>query len=74
LSHSSAVPSVVTPPAVPTPLPLRDVAPWAILGILLALVVLYFVGAEDGAASLVSNGYMHEFVHDGRHLLAFPCH
>jgi hypothetical protein len=34
----------------------------------------YFVGAEQGAASLVSGMGIHEFVHDARHLLGFPCH
>ena len=40
----------------------------------LALVLLYFVGAEEGATSLVSGSFVHELVHDGRHLLGFPCH
>jgi hypothetical protein len=38
------------------------------------LVILYFVGTEEGAMALFSGGYVHEFVHDGRHLLGFPCH
>jgi hypothetical protein len=28
----------------------------------------------QGATSLISGMYVHEFVHDGRHLLGFPCH
>ena len=40
----------------------------------LALLAIYFVGAEQGATSLVPGMYVHEFVHDGRHLLGFPCH
>ena len=35
------------------PIPLRQLLPWAIFGVLLALVLIYFVGAEEGAASLV---------------------
>jgi hypothetical protein len=42
--------------------------------VLLFIVVLYFVGAEQGATALVSGHAVHEFVHDGRHLLGFPCH
>ena len=42
--------------------------------LLLAAVLLYFVGAEQGATSLFSGAGVHEFVHDGRHLLGFPCH
>ena len=40
----------------------------------LFLLAIYFVGAEQGATSLISGTYVHEFVHDGRHLLGFPCH
>ena len=39
-----------------------------------AFTTIYFVGAEEGATSLISGMYVHEFVHDGRHLLGFPCH
>ena len=41
----------------------------------LALLVLYFVGLDQGATSVFgSNTSVHEFVHDARHLLGFPCH
>lgn len=60
--------------AVPAPLSLRELAPWAVLGLLLAVVVVYFVGAEQGAFALISGDAVHEWVHDGRHLLGFPCH
>jgi Probable cobalt transporter subunit (CbtB) len=58
----------------PTAIPVRDMLPWAILGGLILLLAIYFVGAEQGATSLISGMYVHEFVHDGRHLLGFPCH
>jgi hypothetical protein len=38
------------------------------------LLALYFIGAEEGATSLIRGTYVHEFLHDGRHLLGFPCH
>jgi hypothetical protein len=57
----------------PRALPIRDVAPW-LLFIPLCLLAIYFVGAEEGATSLIRGTYVHEFVHDGRHLLGFPCH
>ena len=48
---------------------------WLSLTALLALVVLYFVGVDQGATSVFGdNMYIHEFVHDARHLLGFPCH
>ena len=55
------------------PIPVREVLPWLIFGALM-LLEIYFVGAEEGATSLISGMYVHEFVHDGRHLLGFPCH
>ncbi|MFD3538102.1 CbtB-domain containing protein [Streptomyces sp. NPDC058662] len=56
------------------PLPVNAVLPWALFGGLLMLVALYFVGAEQGATSVFSGAGVHEWVHDGRHLLGFPCH
>jgi ABC-type phosphate transport system permease subunit len=58
----------------PVAIPLGDVLPWAIFGSLLMFMMLYFVGTEQGVTSVFSGVYLHEFVHDGRHLLAFPCH
>jgi Probable cobalt transporter subunit (CbtB) len=63
-----------TPAARLPVIPVRDVLPWAILGGLVLLLAVYFVGAEEGATSIVPGMYVHEFVHDGRHLLGFPCH
>lgn len=60
--------------AAPTAIPLRALVPWAIFATILSLMLLYFVGAEQGATSLISGHAVHEFVHDGRHLLGFPCH
>jgi hypothetical protein len=48
--------------------------PWAVLFGALMLMLMYFVGVEAGATSLISGHWVHEFVHDGRHLLGFPCH
>jgi hypothetical protein len=62
------------PTARPAAIPVRDVLPWALLGGLVLLLAIYFVGAEEGATSLFGGMYVHEFVHDGRHLLGFPCH
>ncbi|KNB53706.1 CbtB domain-containing protein [Streptomyces caatingaensis] len=68
--------SAPTSPAAPvvTPASARSLAPWALLVGLLALVLLYFVGAEQGASSVFSGAGVHEWVHDARHLLGFPCH
>lgn len=58
---------------VPT-IPLGQLAPWALFFGLLATLVLFFVSAEQGAFSLSSGTLIHEFVHDGRHLMGYPCH
>ena len=50
-------------------------AAWLAATAFLALLALYFVGVDQGAASLFgSDSHVHEFVHDARHLLGFPCH
>ena len=50
-------------------------AVWLSLTAFLALLALYFVGVDQGATSVFGdNTYIHEFVHDARHLLGFPCH
>ena len=61
--------SIALPPAIP----LSSVWPW-LLFVPICLLAIYFVGAEEGATSLVPGMIVHEFVHDGRHLLGFPCH
>jgi Probable cobalt transporter subunit (CbtB) len=66
--------STFAPDARPVPIPVGELLPWAIFAGLILLLAIYFVGAEEGATSLISGMYVHEFVHDGRHLLSFPCH
>lgn len=70
MAHS-AVPT--TAPAV-TPIPLSALAPWAAFVGVLTLVLLYFVGIEQGATAVFQGETVHEWLHDGRHLLGFPCH
>lgn len=62
------------PISVPAPIPLREIAPWALFAGVIALTLLYLVGMDQGATSVFSGEMLHEFVHDGRHLLGFPCH
>lgn len=67
------VKTVTAPVARPVAIPSRELAPWLIFAGLL-LTLLYLVGVEQGALSIFSGMYVHEFTHDGRHLLGFPCH
>ena len=48
---------------------------WLTATAFLALMALYFVGVEQGAVSLFGgDSHVHEFLHDARHVLGFPCH
>lgn len=61
-------------PAALPPLSVRQLLPWLLFAGLLVLLALYAVGAEQGATSVLSGTAVHEWMHDGRHLLGFPCH
>ena len=58
----------------PVAIPVGQALPWVIFAGLILMLAVYFVGAEEGATSIFKGMYVHEFVHDGRHLLGFPCH
>ena len=65
--------TVTAPGSVVSPIPVVEILPWAVFG-LLFLLMIYFVGSEEGATSIIHGMYVHEWVHDSRHLLGFPCH
>lgn len=65
--------SVPSTPAIPA-IPVRAVAPWLLFAGVLLLLAIYFISSEQGAVAMFSGTSVHEFVHDGRHLLGFPCH
>jgi hypothetical protein len=73
MSQSSAGTFALQPISIPV-IPISEVLPWAIFAGLPMRLAIYFVGAEQGATSLIAGRVVHEFVHDGRHLLGFPCH
>jgi hypothetical protein len=62
-----------TAPPVPVVTP-RELLPYALFAGVLLMLLVYFVGAEEGATSLIGGTAVHEWVHDARHLLGFPCH
>jgi len=69
--------SLSQPTATATPLviPASRAVLWLVGTALLALAVYYFIGVDQGAVSVFGNDtHIHEFVHDGRHFLGFPCH
>ena len=45
------------------------------LTVFLALLGYYFVGIDEGMVSMFGKTMVvHEWVHDARHFLGFPCH
>ncbi|MFG1653073.1 CbtB domain-containing protein [Micromonospora sp. NPDC049275] len=55
-------------PAVPTRLL------WTVLATVAVLTLLAYLVAFDQGAVSRSGMYLHELMHDGRHLLGVPCH
>lgn len=48
---------------------------WLVGAAVFALALFYFIGVDQGAYSVFGNDtHLHEFVHDSRHFLGFPCH
>jgi Probable cobalt transporter subunit (CbtB) len=70
MSQSTAAAPTIEVPSIP----LAELAPWAIFFGLLATLVIFFISADQGAISLPAGNAIHEWVHDGRHLLGYPCH
>ena len=59
----------------PIALPLAPGTRWMVGAVLFAMIVYYFIGIDQGALSVIAGDmHVHEFVHDARHLLGFPCH
>lgn len=63
------------------PASLRDVPAWSWAVLALILLIAFAVLFDNGALltpfigeAATANNYLHAFFHDGRHLLAVPCH
>lgn len=71
MSSTSAPTTAATPIVVTLPKAALQLA-----GVVLfALLAYYFVGVDQGMTSVFGNNTaVHEFVHDARHFLGFPCH
>lgn len=70
---ASAIPAPLAGADVQT-IPLRELLPWLLMFALLAAITIFFVSADQGAISIPAGNAIHEWVHDGRHLLGYPCH
>ena len=69
-----ANPALARPAATPVAIPVREWLPWIIFAGVVMLFLLYIVGYEQSALAMSDGSYVHEWVHDSRHLLGFPCH
>ncbi len=47
---------------------------WAALAVTVTLVLMAYLVAFDQGAVSQSGTFLHELMHDGRHLLGVPCH
>jgi hypothetical protein len=69
--------SLSAPAAVATPvvMPLSQAIAWLAGAAFVAFGLYYFIGVDQGAYSVFGQDtHVHEFVHDARHFLGFPCH
>ena len=68
-STTAAAPGIEIPS-----IPVAELAPWALFFGLLAVLAIFFISADQGAVSIPTGNAVHEWVHDSRHLLGYPCH
>jgi hypothetical protein len=57
----------------PSTVPLPRLRPWLLLAVPVLLLIAYLALMDNGAVSQ-AGAYLHELMHDGRHLLGVPCH
>jgi hypothetical protein len=57
---------------VTSPVSIRQL--WIALAVVAGLLLLTYLVAFDQGAVSQSGMYLHELMHDGRHLLGVPCH
>lgn len=71
-TYAPPAPRTRNPIAIPT---VSSGNRWLIGTVLIVAMLYYFVGVDEGAASIFGKSmFIHELVHDARHLLGFPCH
>ncbi|GGK66946.1 hypothetical protein Ppa06_23600 [Planomonospora parontospora subsp. parontospora] len=58
--------------SIPAPISWASLTRW-LLAVPVLLLLAYLVAFDQGAISQAGN-YLHELMHDGRHLLGVPCH
>ena len=72
---SSAVTTRPTATTTPVVISVPRTAVLLAVMLIVGLAIYYFVGVDEGMTSVFGHTlYVHEFVHDARHFLGFPCH
>lgn len=69
--------SISPPTRAATPVVISGAASafWLAGAAIVAFALYYFIGVDQGALSVFGKDmHIHEFVHDSRHFLGFPCH
>jgi cobalt transporter subunit CbtB len=52
-----------------------EILPYLFGALFFGMLLYYFIGIDEGMTSVFGNTMVvHEFVHDARHFLSFPCH
>ncbi|HEX4394837.1 MAG TPA: CbtB domain-containing protein [Mycobacterium sp.] len=52
-----------------------ETLPYLFGALFFGMLLYYFIGIDEGMTSVFGNSMVvHEFVHDARHFLSFPCH
>jgi hypothetical protein len=70
MAHATTAAPTIQVPA----LPIAQLAPWALFFGVIATLTIFFVSTGQGAVGLPAGTLLHEWVHDARHLLGYPCH
>jgi hypothetical protein len=48
---------------------------WLLGAAFVGLLLMYVIGTDQGMVSVFgADSHVHEFIHDARHALGFPCH
>lgn len=76
MSNTAAPALTAAPDAAATPVVVAvpKAMAWLFGTTVLGMLAYYFIGVDQGATSVFSGAYVHEFVHDARHFIGFPCH
>ncbi len=74
MSSISVADATATTPEI-APLSSKRVGLLVGITVFLALAAYYFIGVDEGMLSVFGKTMVvHEWVHDARHFLGFPCH